>query len=355
MNKFRKIKIKIAELVFLKYGKKIKYFNGKNEIEEFQRIKDKEKVILTLTPNHGNLGDHAIAYASQKFIKDNFSDYEFIELDMNEIYEKGKALKNVLGKDDIIMILGGGNMGDMYKHEELTRRFIIKTFKDIKIISLPQTICFSETIKGKKELENTKKIYNKNKNLKLIAREKVSFEIMKECFGEDRVGFYPDMVLSLNKRSLVSNRDGILMCLRSDKEGIFNSDFKENLKSELEKKYSKVSLSDTVINKNVNKFSRNEELDKIWREISASEVVITDRLHGMIFCAITNTPCIVLKTYNHKVIQAYKWLEKQENIILADNNNINKLVELVKIIRGKESYINFSNEFNDMKKYILAD
>lgn len=355
MGYFSEFKIKIIEILILKYIKKFKYICGKNSFDEFNKIKDKKKIILTLTPTHGNLGDHAIAYASKKFIEDNFSDYEFIELDLNEIYDKGKALKNILGEDDIIMILGGGNMGDLYMHEEWTRRFIINEFKNVKIISLPQTISFSETKRGKREFNKTQKIYNFNENLKLIAREETSFNIMKKSFGIERVGFYPDMVLSLDKRSLVSKRNGILMCLRSDKEGIFKSDFKENLKSELEKKYSKVSLSDTVINKSVNKFSRNEELDRIWREISYSEVVITDRLHGMIFCAITNTPCIVLKTYNHKVVQAYKWLENQENIILVDNTNIYSLVELVEKIKGKENYINFSDEFNSMKKYILTD
>lgn len=353
MSKFKNLKIKMAEILFLKYGKKFKYFNGENKIEEFENIKNKKKIILTLTPNHGNLGDHAIAYASENFIKENFSEYEFIELDMDEIYEKGKALKNVLCKGDIIMILGGGNMGDLYKHEEWTRRFIINTFRGIKIISLPQTICFSETNKGKNEFNKTKRIYNKNKNLKLVAREKISFDIMKKSFGEDRVRFYPDMVLSLDKRNLSKKREGILICLRNDKEGIFKDDFKKNLRVALEDQYFKVELSDTVIDKNIDKYSRNEELDKIWRKISSSEVVITDRLHGMIFCAITNTPCIVLKTYNHKVREAYKWLENQENIKLIEDLNINSIIKNIELVKNRSNSINFEKEFDMLKEYIL--
>ncbi|HAT4328048.1 TPA: pyruvyl transferase [Clostridium perfringens] len=352
MSKLRRLKVKIAEIVFLKYGNKLKYINGKNKIKEFQSIKNKKKVILTLTPNHGNLGDHAIAYASEVFIKENFSDYEFIELDINEIYEKGKALKNILGEDDIIMILGGGNIGDLYKHEEWTRRFIVNTFKGTKIISLPQTICFSETNKGKTEFNKTKKIYNKNNNLKLVAREKVSFDIMKKSFGESRVGFYPDMVLSLNKRNFITKRDGILMCLRSDKEGVFKSKFKEELNSRLKEIYSKVELSDTVITKNVDRYSRNKELDKIWRKMSSAEVVITDRLHGMIFCAITNTPCIVLKTYNHKVIQAYKWLENQANIVLVEDIRINSIIDKIEFIKNKNNNINFEEKFLELVEFI---
>ena len=38
-------------------------------------------------------------------------------------------------------------------------------------------------------------------------------------------------------------------------------------------------------------------------------LVVTDRLHGMVFAAITATPCVVLDNYNHKIRETYKWLE----------------------------------------------
>ncbi|MFB8735822.1 polysaccharide pyruvyl transferase family protein [Bacillus sp. SL00103] len=34
-----------------------------------------------------------------------------------------------------------------------------------------------------------------------------------------------------------------------------------------------------------------------------AQVVVTDRLHGMIFCAITKTPCVVLRSFDHKVME----------------------------------------------------
>lgn len=351
MGKAYELKIKIAELIYLKYGKKFKYIKGDSTLDKFERIKDKKKVILTLTPTHGNLGDHAIAYASKNFIKKYFGNYEFIELDLNEIYQEGKALKNILGKDDIIMLLGGGNMGDLYNNEEWTRKFIINEFRNVKIVSLPQTICFSNTIRGKRELKKTRKIYNKNENLRFIAREEESFDIMKRNFGAERVALYPDMVLSLSKR-LDEEREGILLCLRNDREGILEDNLKNRLLSLLEKRYRKVRLSDTVIKKNVSKYTRDLEIEKIWGDISKSEVVITDRLHGMIFCAITNTPCIVLKTYNHKVTQSYKWLENQENIELIENNDLNTIIKSIDKVKGLENNINFDNEFEKLANYI---
>ena len=57
-----------------------------------------------------------------------------------------------------------------------------------------------------------------------------------------------------------------------------------------------------------------EEKDKVFRQkidqFKQASLVITDRLHGMVFCAITGTPCIALSNYNHKVLETAKWLKE---------------------------------------------
>lgn len=59
---------------------------------------------------------------------------------------------------------------------------------------------------------------------------------------------------------------------------------------------------------------REELLEEKWQEFRNSELVVTDRLHGVIFAAITSTPCIVIDNYNHKVKGVYQWLKKFEFI-----------------------------------------
>lgn len=36
-------------------------------------------------------------------------------------------------------------------------------------------------------------------------------------------------------------------------------------------------------------------------KFAKSKVIVTDRLHGLIFALITNTPCIVISSYNQKL------------------------------------------------------
>ena len=50
-------------------------------------------------------------------------------------------------------------------------------------------------------------------------------------------------------------------------------------------------------------------LKRKLEQIMHAGIVVTDRLHGMIFAAITGTPCIALDNYNHKIRETYNWLE----------------------------------------------
>ncbi|WP_319205476.1 polysaccharide pyruvyl transferase family protein [uncultured Ilyobacter sp.] len=327
----------------------LKYFIGIFYLSKFKEYKNKKKVILTLTPRHKNMGDHAIAFASKKFIEENFKDYNFIELDMVDLYKYGIALKSFLTPDDIIMILGGGNMGDMYLQDEEQRRFIINKFRKNKIISLPQTISFSDTERGRKELEKSKKAYNSHEKLLLTAREKKSFEIMKKNFNESNVIEVPDIVLYLNEIKNES-REYILLCLRKDKEGVLSQEFKENIRLLLMKKYKKVKVIDTVFKKNIDKNTRDLNLKRLLTDIRKSQLVITDRLHGMIFCVITGTPCLVLGTFNHKVTGVYKWVEGLKHVKMVTQEELNEdLINICdKIINSKIEKYNFSKEFDKL-------
>ncbi|MGE7759127.1 polysaccharide pyruvyl transferase family protein [Peribacillus sp. NPDC097895] len=322
-----------------------------NNDKNISNLKNKKKIILMQTPLHGNLGDQAIAYAEKKFINENFKDYAFLEVSFSNVLKKAKNIKRVLGKDDVIFIHGGGNMGDMYLPEELLRRFIIKYFRDTKVISFPQTISFSPNAKGKRELEKSKGIYKKNKHLVLTARESISLKMMEESFGKEKVIFTPDIVLSLDERSN-SKREGILTCFRNDEEQNISSDLKTKIINEIKTKYKKVTVSDTVINKNVNDSTREIELNNIWGKMKESEVVLTDRLHGMIFCAITGTPCIVFKNFNHKIISSYNdWLKDIKYIKFIDINEVKSTDEIIEIIEEYRNLNLSSLPFTKCKNY----
>ena len=44
------------------------------------------------------------------------------------------------------------------------------------------------------------------------------------------------------------------------------------------------------------------------QRFAESQIVITDRLHGMVFAALTGTPCMVFANNHHKVMGTYDWI-----------------------------------------------
>ena len=72
---------------------------------------------------------------------------------------------------------------------------------------------------------------------------------------------------------------------------------------------------------------RKDVIRKKIQEFSNAKLVITDRLHGMIYSAISSTPCIVLGNNHHKIKDSYEWISYLPYIKYA--NNIDEAVKLI--------------------------
>lgn len=302
----------------------------------------KRRVILIGIPHHNNLGDSAIAHAEEKFINDNFKDFDYLAFPQEDIDCSIDKIKKIINNEDIIFMHGGGNMGCEYIIVEEQRRDVVQTFPNNKIIFFPQTIYFKDNEYEQRELKKSSLIYSKHNNLTIIAREEKSYEIMKENFKSNNVILTPDIVTYLNESEPKEKREGALMVLRHDRERKIDNTQVENIYNMLKKYYSNIIIDDTVRGEEIMlDEEREQRLQEIFDLYRKSEVVITDRLHGMIFAAITETPCIALDNYNHKVSETSKWFDKLGYIKHIKNiNNIeDKLLEL-REIKDKCKYDN---------------
>ncbi|MCI1858743.1 MAG: polysaccharide pyruvyl transferase family protein [Sporolactobacillus sp.] len=326
--------------------------------DNIAKLKKEKKLLVLQTPNHGNLGDQAIAYAQEMYLKNNFDSFYYIEIPFCDVIRKIKYIKLILNKRDIIFIHGGGNLGDIYFREELVRRLIIKSFHRNNIISFPQTFFFSNSLIGKIELLKSRIVYRRNQNLTILAREKKSYELMKQQFTANEIMLVPDIVLTLKIEKKNKYRSGILMSLRNDSEQDIDRWYIFNLIRTLINRNEKITYADTVVNGKVCRDDRVTKLKKIWSVFSSSEVVITDRLHGMIFAAITCTPCIAFNNNNHKIKYSYKsWLYKSPYIYFCDElipplDIINKVNSLRKLNARKLNSLDFTNHFIPLTKRI---
>lgn len=70
----------------------------------------------------------------EKFIKNYFLYYEYIEI-MDYVMDEGiELVKEIICEDDIVCFIGGGNLGNFYFDIEEDRRKVFLVFKDYKLI-----------------------------------------------------------------------------------------------------------------------------------------------------------------------------------------------------------------------------
>ena len=127
----------------------------------------KKYLFLVGTPSHDNIGDLAIALAELQLIKDvGFSP---VEITTKEIIKYFGVYKRIL-KNRVVILHGGGNMGDIWFGEEQIRRQIIKNIKAKRFIIMPQTIYYSSSCDGKEKEKQSVGYYNNAKNTLFLRK-----------------------------------------------------------------------------------------------------------------------------------------------------------------------------------------
>lgn len=326
----KSVKIKISNL------RKDKYY--KPLIEDLKDEKNIKRIILIGTPEHGNLGDHLIAEGELKFLRDHFSDYKIIEISGEQYRYQRNHIQNLVKSKDTIAITGGGFLGSLWMVEEEMVRDIIDCFEDNKIVIFPSTIYFENSDFGKKELEKSKKTYCKHKNLSICVRDEKSINMAKQLLGETnshKIIYTPDIALYLNRSQESPNREGILFCLREDKEKVLSDSDTNTIVRKIKDRGIPIEKTSTVIPRSVKKESREMELQVLFGEFRKSKLVVTDRLHGMVLAAITGTPCIAMDNSSGKVQGVYEWIKYLKYITFANNvDEVSKYIEEFPNIKG---------------------
>lgn len=290
--------------------------------------------------SYNNMGDQAIAHAMATFLQKEFPDREYVEVSERDFLRNLNYLKNAIKDKDIICMSGGGNMGNLYPKYEAIRRKVIKNFPNNRIIVFPQTLDYETDKYGQRELKRSAEVYNRHKNLIVCAREEKSFKMMSSLYRN--VVLIPDIVIYLNGclgREINVRRNKVGICLRSDCESILGESVRQELFKEVKKQYAEVCMLTTMDDK------YREIDDKLrWNliknkliQFSECKVVVTDRLHGMIFCIITGTPCIAIDNSNQKVSGVLSLVKKSvRNVCVINNPDKENIVAAVDKMLKKE-------------------
>lgn len=278
------------------------------------------RILYTGVPDYTNLGDQAIAIATRLFLEKIAPDFDVLEMTDQQFGRVKKRLPSLILRDTPVILQGGGHMGiNWFEAGEKPRREILQTLTDRPMILFPQTIDYGDSPEGREQLEISKPIYCSCSRLTITAREKFSFDIMKEAYPDVKVILVPDIALTLPRFRSDATRRGLMFCMRTDKERTFGAWKTRCLLELCENFASDFKFTSMIAAEDFPPSERVHWVDHKLKEFSQAELVITDRLHGMLFAVVTETPCVVLESATHKTKGVFDWVKNLGYISYANS------------------------------------
>lgn len=305
--------------------------------------------IVLDTPTHGNLGDHAIVLAEKQFIKRVTGRNKVFEVTATEFNMCGALIAKLTPENKDILVPGGGFLGTLWPAEEYRFRRILKLFPDNRVIVFPQTVTFDmDTEIGRTFFEDSHKAYAAHTNLVIFVREQKSLEFMQKYMPEIKCELVPDIVMRYKFDVALQERRGILLCMRADCEKILSEERIEQIKGRIAETYPNefIEMIDTVEMHSIVPRNRENEVINKLNQFCSAKLIVTDRLHGMIFAAITNTPCIAFGNSNGKVEGVYQWIKNYSYIRYA--NDMDDFIAALRELNVNQEY---AYDRQTMEKY----
>src|SRR5262249_24794579 len=142
-------------------------------------------------PNHANVGDSAIWLGETEWLRRNGVHVVFA-CDM-EHYSPERLAARLGG--GVILLHGGGNLGDFWGAHQQFRERVIQDFPDNPVVQLPQTIHFLDAWGG----GEARRVFNAHRNLTLLCRDERSLSFARREFAAAST-LCPDLAFALGSR-----------------------------------------------------------------------------------------------------------------------------------------------------------
>ena len=234
-----------------------------------------------------------------------------------------------------ILILGGGNFGDLFQKHQRLRESVVSAFPTNRVIQLPQSIHFVTTA----ATERARRAMSGHRHLTVLVRDARSLEIATRDLGLNGI-LCPDLAYGLGelpRTRPVTRR--ILWLTRGDEwsvheppdvaANIFASDWPADLVSipRLRVRWLSSWIRRGLFRGLPLRDSLSRAYDPLARRrlaravswMSSASVVVTDRLHGHVIASLLGIPTVLLDDATGKVRAFYDtWLAGAPGVSWAD-------------------------------------
>lgn len=315
-------------------------------------LRRQPNIILIGTPEHGNMGDQLIALGELQWLRDYYPHVPIREFTHDTLLldHRLHVLLSQIRKQDVLFLHGGGNLNDKYVACEKIRRIVIQKRPRNRIILFPQSISYAQTPQAQQLKAGTSAVYDAHPNFTILAREAQSYANAKEMFPSLRTILIPDIATYLFRvlaPSEAFQRDGIALCLRTDGEKYYDKAQIDALMQTLSASYA-IRVTDTHIRRRVLPDERLACAQALIDALAHHRLIVTDRFHGVIFSILSRTPCIALRSCDHKVVDGVKWFKDLPGVFFAeDPQDVPRLAQAAYAL-GEQPQADFSAYFEKL-------
>ena len=167
--------------------------------------------LLLDLPYYSNIGDNLIWQGTEDFLKG-------LSCKCLGRHSCRTFKFRPLPKDCTILLLGGGNFGDIWRSHQEFRLRVIESYPDNHIIILPQTIYYESEATFEEDIKRL----NRHQQLTVCVRDHHSAELLKQKGFQRQWLTLPDMAFCIDRDRLFAKKSDIskesLLLLREDKE-----------------------------------------------------------------------------------------------------------------------------------------
>ena len=105
----------------------------------------------------------------------------------------------------------------------------------------------------------------------------------------------------------------------------------------------------------LNDKERMIEIKKKIVEFSSCKIIVTDRLHGMIFSLIAGVPCVAIDNKNHKVSGVYKTIESVFKRVCILTNEYIKTMQNISTPKRESTTLNTEQMYRNLRNILLKE
>mmetsp|Transcript_30410 Transcript_30410/g.49163 ORF Transcript_30410/g.49163 Transcript_30410/m.49163 type:complete len:698 (-) Transcript_30410:489-2582(-) len=328
-------------------------------------------------PDHPNVGDQAIwmgekiffeqhniplVFECASYLKGRYR-YDSHDCDLDEVARK-------IGKDGIIFLHGGGNFRNVPNKPRLGyyqtfRHKVIQRFPNNPIVFLPQTINFES--KFPEVLEEAKAVINSHSNLTLLFRDEISLAFAQMHFTNARSILCPDMAFMIglighgwlgsqtifNPSSLPPPSHKMVWIARVDAEAITDRKMISSWDSKLGIRTDwKHMPRSTKLGFNPR---ASDLVERGMALLAQGNVVVTDRLHGMILGYLLGRTVVAMDNNYGKVSKYYNtFLYRDPNVFWAKDEPEAQLMASI-LADMLETHTRESTRYPRLETYLKED